>query len=69
MECPICKRDRLCFWCKASEATVVACIECAIANGFRLMEEVLEVKGEGMEAGSSRERQSLPRLRNNGKQE
>ena len=45
MECPICKRNKLCFWCKASEATVVACVECAIVNEFRLMEEVLEVKG------------------------
>lgn len=62
MECPICKRNKLCFWCKASEATIVACIECAIANRFRLMEEVLEVKGEGMEADSSREGQGMSEM-------
>jgi len=56
MECPICKRNKLCFWCKASEVTVVACVECAIVNGFRLMEEVLEVKGgdKGVEEKDTR---------------
>ena len=70
MKCQICNRDKLVFFCTTIAGShIIACINCAVACGLKIIEEVLEVRNEGLEAGSSREGQSLPRLRDNREQE
>ena len=67
MKCQVCQRDKLCFWCVSiGGATVIACINCAVTVGLKILEEVLEVKGEGLETGSSRKGRGLPTLPNSG---
>ena len=66
MKCQICKNERLVFYCKTINGThFIACVKCAVACGLHLIEEVKlekEVKGEGMEADSSREGQGMSEM-------
>ena len=68
MKCQICRRERLVFYCiTVAESHIIACINCAIACGLKIIEEVLlekEVRDEGLEGEGSREGQGMPDLRN-----
>ena len=66
VKCQICKRERLVFFCTTIAGShIIACINCAVACGLKIIEEVLEVKSEGLETDSSRKGQSLSDLQNN----
>ena len=57
MECQICRRDKLVFFCTTIAGShIIACVSCAVACGLKVIEEVLlekEVRDEqdGVEAG------------------
>lgn len=58
MKCQICNRERLVFFCTTITGShIIACINCAVVCGLKIIEEVLEVESgdKGMETGSSRE--------------
>jgi hypothetical protein len=66
--CQICRRNKLVFYClTVAGSHIIACINCAVACELKVIEEVLlekEVRGEGLEGEGSRERRSMPDLRN-----
>lgn len=67
MKCQVCCQEKTCFWCRTqSEVMMVACLSCAVGEGYRTIEEVLEAKkevdNEALETESSREGQSMPTL-------
>ena len=67
MKCQVCRREKLVFFCSTIAGShLIACINCAVACGLKIIEEVLEVKGEGLETGSSREGQGMSDLPNSG---
>jgi len=59
MICQICKRERLVFFCLTEAGShIIACFNCAVVCGLKIIEEVLEVKSEreGLEGRGSQEK-------------
>ena len=39
-KCMVCGEKKLLFWCRKGEIVVIACIECVIKLGLKILEEV-----------------------------
>jgi len=58
MKCPVCKEERLVFFCLVEGIVhIVCCIQCAVRFGYRIIEEVKEARDDatGMEVRGTRE--------------